>query len=83
MRELCKLNVICYAPHNSIQLNCLICAASKAKWPIIIIIISIYKKSLSDGFGDVNLQQFKFTLLDGSQGLHISEWMVSISYTFC
>jgi hypothetical protein len=31
---------------------------------------------------DVDSEQFKFTLLDGSRGLHISESTVSISYTF-
>jgi hypothetical protein len=34
------------------------------------------------GSGDVNSKQFKFTLLDSSRGLHISESTVSISYTF-
>jgi hypothetical protein len=34
------------------------------------------------GFGDENLKQFKFTLLDGSRGVHISESTVTIPYTF-
>jgi hypothetical protein len=34
------------------------------------------------GFSGVNSKQYRFTLLNGSRGLHISESMVSISYMF-
>jgi len=43
--------------------------------------ISVYKIYIV-WFGDINSKQFKFMLLDGSHGLHISESTVSISYTF-
>jgi hypothetical protein len=34
------------------------------------------------GFPDVNSKEFKFSLQDGSRGLHISESTVSITYKF-
>jgi hypothetical protein len=40
------------------------------------------KYAPSRDFVNVNLKQFKFTLLGGSCGFHISESMVSISYMF-
>jgi hypothetical protein len=42
--------------------------------------ISTYKRFRKPGQADVYAKQFKYTLLDGSASLHISESMVTVSY---
>jgi hypothetical protein len=48
----------------------------------ILIVVSPCIIELHAGFGDVNWNQFIFTLVDGPSGFHISNSTVSISYTF-
>jgi hypothetical protein len=48
-----------------------------------LIIYYIYiQKSYTARWDNKKLKQFNFTLLDGSYGFHITESIVSISYTF-
>jgi hypothetical protein len=44
--------------------------------------LQVYERYKTARWGDKKLKEFKFMLLDGSHCLHISESMVSISYTF-
>jgi hypothetical protein len=53
----------------------------KYYYPIISYKISTYKRFRLPDMKK-KLKSVKFTLLDGSSGLHISEQKVSISYTF-
>jgi hypothetical protein len=44
--------------------------------------ISVLYTKQTAGYPDVNSKEFKFSLQDGSRGLHISESTVGITYRF-